>query len=70
MNIRLINAEPLLDKTTTDALAYLESGEDFNIYDLIEDIEELKSEMHNQFYHAAINDVIKLMENKIDVLFS
>ena len=41
-NIRLINAERLLDMTTTEALDYIESGDaDF-------DIETFKDELINQ----------------------
>lgn len=66
-NIRLINAERLLDMTTTEALEYIESGSsDFDLEDFRDELLELKHNCDHSMYAQAIRDVLWKLEDIID----
>lgn len=65
--MRLINAERLLDMTTTEALDYIESGEsDFDIEAFKDELLELKYNSDHPMYIKAIDDIIWLLEDMLD----
>ena len=65
--MRLINAERLLDMTTTEALDYIESGEpDFDIEAFKDELLELKYNSDHPMYIKAIIDIIWLLEDMLD----
>lgn len=66
-NIRLINAERLLDMTTTEALDYIESGDaDFDIEAFKDELLELKYNSDHPMYAHAINQVLWKLEDMLD----
>lgn len=65
--MRLINAERLLDMTTTEALDYIESGEpDFDIEEFKDELLELKHNNDHPIYVQAINQVLWKLEDMLD----
>ena len=65
--MRLINAERLLDMTTTKALDYIESGEpDFDVEAFKDELLELKYNSDHPMYVEAIKDVMYLLEDMLD----
>lgn len=65
--MRLINAERLLDMTTTEALDYIESGEpDFDVEAFKDELLELKHNSDHPMYIKAIDDIIWLLEDMLD----
>ena len=66
-NLRLVNAEKLLDMTLDDVCEYLEIGQPhFDVEEFVDELYELRHNSDHPMYCQAINDILYKLEEKLD----